>query len=152
MKICNTCKVEKANKSFGVNNARPDNMSNICKECLSEQRKLARIRNPDVYKKQWGRNKYSLPGASENRRLLAAYGITSNLKSFMSKKTDGKCEICKKPSKLVVDHDHHSGLVRGLLCSKCNRGLGHFDDNISLMLRALRYLQVKGDQNNADFN
>jgi hypothetical protein len=55
------------------------------------------------------------------------------------------CAICGKPNqngkRLVVDHDHLNDSVRGLLCDKCNRGIGHFDDNISLLKKAIEYLK-----------
>jgi hypothetical protein len=44
-------------------------------------------------------------------------------------------------SGLVVDHDHETGEVRGLLCNRCNTGLGFFADNRGYMRRALTYLE-----------
>ena len=48
--------------------------------------------------------------------------------------------ICGKDEKLVVDHDHKTGKVRGLLCNHCNRGLGHFRDNVKFLEDAVKYL------------
>ena len=39
-----------------------------------------------------------------------------------------------------MDHDHKTKEFRGWLCHKCNRGLGTFDDNIDMLLRAINYL------------
>jgi hypothetical protein len=55
---------------------------------------------------------------------------------------EGRCPICEWPlAKPVVDHDHRTGAVRGLLCGPCNRGLGHFRDAPGLCDRAALYLQ-----------
>ena len=57
---------------------------------------------------------------------------------------DGKCLICKKPftksSEACVDHNHLTKEVRGLLCDKCNRGLGCFHDDPELTATATQYL------------
>ncbi len=57
-----------------------------------------------------------------------------------------RCEICgthesKLKRKLSVDHDHDTGKVRGLLCTKCNMGMGYFNDKIVHMMLALDYLK-----------
>jgi len=48
--------------------------------------------------------------------------------------------ICGSQEKLVVDHNHNTNKVRGLLCNHCNRGLGHFRDNTETLLKAIDYL------------
>ena len=51
------------------------------------------------------------------------------------------CIICGSDDKLVVDHDHITGQVRGMLCNPCNLGLGHFKDNVSTLESAIEYLR-----------
>jgi hypothetical protein len=59
---------------------------------------------------------------------------------------DGKCAICKLISKqkLCVDHDHSTGKVRGLLCKKCNWGIGLFGDKPNFLRTAADYLESSG--------
>jgi len=56
-----------------------------------------------------------------------------------------ECVICGDQTKLVVDHDHVTGKVRGLLCNHCNRGLGHFRDSPMLLEFAAQYLYASVD-------
>ncbi len=60
----------------------------------------------------------------------------------------GNCAICNEPDpsgrRLAVDHDHDSGLYRGLLCSNCNTALGKFRDRPDLLRKAADYLEAGG--------
>ena len=55
----------------------------------------------------------------------------------------GNCQICNRHvsgKNQHIDHCHSTNIVRGVLCRACNTGLGHFDDDIVLLNRAIKYL------------
>lgn len=60
--------------------------------------------------------------------LKKLYGITVEQYNEMLESQGGVCAICHdnniRELKLAVDHDHETGKVRGLLCDRCNRGIG----------------------------
>jgi hypothetical protein len=88
--------------------------------------------------------------------LADKYGITLEQFERLLSKQQGKCAICEEDItgvdtflrrgievqrlKAHVDHDHSSGVVRGLLCNDCNRGLGCFKDSTGRLRNAVRYL------------
>lgn len=83
--------------------------------------------------------------------LQKTYGIDWKHYVSMLEKQNHKCAICGSEGftmkeghrmKLVVDHCHTTGRVRGLLCHNCNRALGLFQDNIESINRAIDYLKV----------
>jgi hypothetical protein len=80
-----------------------------------------------------------------NYDLLRLYGITLDRKKEMFNHQNGRCDICNVVLSSIfaahVDHCHASGKVRGLLCNKCNVGLGAFNDSISNFLEAARYIE-----------
>jgi Recombination endonuclease VII len=57
----------------------------------------------------------------------------------------GRCAICGDTSNLSVDHCHSSGVVRGLLCKKCNSGIAFLDENVEIIQRSINYLQRSGN-------
>ena len=79
---------------------------------------------------------------------LKKYGL--NIEDFdrMRAQQQNKCAICKEtfgdgPRDIGVDHCHSTSRVRGLLCVKCNAGLGQFRDNTEFLLAAVAYLMSK---------
>jgi len=72
--------------------------------------------------------------------LLRVYGLTQADYDLLLLKQNGKCAICSVEKALVVDHDHQTKIVRGLLCGECNRGLGLLRDNTELLFSAICYL------------
>ncbi len=76
----------------------------------------------------------------EYQRVRRAEVLNISLATLEEIRARGRCEICGATVKLVVDHSHRSGRVRGLLCDRCNRGLGFFVDDITLLWRAVDYL------------
>ena len=78
----------------------------------------------------------------ENNYLINKYGITLEQKNKMIEDQHGRCAICKTEfdRTAYVDHCHKTDKIRGILCNKCNSGLGMFDDNAEILARAIDYL------------
>lgn len=116
------------------------------------------------YRSQCRQCRATTPSAQRARRsnhLKRIYGITHERWEELYDSQGGVCAICKLPEtritrpnaktvalgskpRLSVDHDHTTGEVRGLLCYKCNIGIGHLQDNITLLEEAIRYLKKYG--------
>lgn len=86
-----------------------------------------------------------------NHYYLRNYGITIDEYLDMAEAQDYKCAICHRENfpmginhtgVLVVDRDHETGKVRGLLCHNCNRALGLLQDNVEYLQNAINYLNV----------
>lgn len=81
---------------------------------------------------------------SRDRHLDTKYGMTKADYAEMRKEQGGSCAICTKPcKKMVVDHDHVTGQIRGLLCMGCNSAIGKLGDTPEGVQRAVDYL-VRG--------
>lgn len=77
--------------------------------------------------------------------LKKAYGITEETFEALVQSQGGKCAICRDVLKREkrgthIDHDHATGAIRGILCVKCNAGLGQFKDDPERLQAAARYI------------
>jgi hypothetical protein len=90
------------------------------------------------------------PSRYKDSQLRKSFGITKDQYDQMLKDQNHVCAICEKtervmhkgrPRDLAVDHCHETGVIRGLLCSDCNSGLGWFSDNITLLHEAATYVE-----------
>lgn len=80
------------------------------------------------------------------RHLKHRYGITLKEFAALADKQGNRCPICQKeftpkgPTQPVVDHDHLTGDVRGILCHRCNQAVGWFEDMEENLPRLNAYL------------
>lgn len=140
-KVCSACNTRKDFSLFSDNKTKkgsPDGKSYVCKSCDSTRHKKWKQENTDhVLKLQ------------RNNDLKNLYGISQEDYSLLLEKQEYKCAICGATSNkggmynkyFCVDHDHISNKVRGLLCHRCNVGLGCFSDKPELVRNALEYLE-----------
>lgn len=99
------------------------------------------------YQNEYRRRRYSEDDEYREKQKAIQrrrnYGISDELYAELLGRQDGLCALCGgSPSKraLHVDHDHKTGMVRGLLCHWCNTALGAFRDDPKILRRAIEYL------------
>lgn len=105
----------------------------LCSSCLYKEAK-----GRAITARYWERDEYKQK--AKEWRLKHYYNLTSDELSLIKEQQGGVCAICCKEDMLVVDHDHETGEVRGLLCQKCNRALGSFGDKLPSLRRCIDYL------------
>lgn len=90
--------------------------------------------------------------SSRKDHLKRTYGITPETFDQMRNAQAGVCKICgealpeNKPGRFTcIDHNHESGVIRGLLCIECNSGIGFFKEDASLLAKASDYVKPDGN-------
>lgn len=119
---CTRCKVEKPATAefFPLHNKKKNGLDSWCRQCRA------------TYRSEICRGAHRGVISDEALKELKA-AVTA-------------CVICgDADSKMAVDHDHQTGAVRGILCNHCNRGLGHFRDDPTLLEFARMYLLAAKD-------
>ena len=101
-----------------------------------EEARKWRAENPEAWRR--------IINKSQKKIRLKKLGYSVEFYDKLFEQQGGVCKICGKNGAraLALDHDHSTGLVRGLLCGRCNLGLGHFRDNVVLLQSAIRYLET----------
>lgn len=98
-----------------------------------------------AYNRMWNAEN---PHRKAENHLKNAYGLTRTQYEKMFSDQGRKCAVCKtdNPKNTFnpwhVDHCHRTGKVRGILCNRCNTGLGFFADDIELLKLAIEYLKT----------
>ena len=100
--------------------------------------------------RQWRKNNPDSIKAIDRRHgLKQKFSISDVQYEWLFEKQHGLCYICGQEEtrlyrgvkvRLSVDHDHETGLIRGLLCSDCNIGIGMFGDSVPLLKKVIEYL------------
>lgn len=151
MKTCNRCDETKPYDEFSRMTKAKDGYQYTCKTCNKIAEKGRREYHKKKMKKARANPEFKINEAANKRdyRLQYFYGITEETYQQILKSQDYKCLICERKDselskKLAVDHNHITGEIRGLLCDRCNRGLGLFKDDVETLSKAIRYLNKKG--------
>lgn len=115
MKWCPRCELYVPRTSFRTNRAASDGLYSYCAPCVSDQEQSDEMRQSRR--------------ASHFKR---SYGLTIEQHTAMRKAQQGRCAICEQKFKtsqdINVDHDHKTGNVRALLCTRCNSRLAVMED------------------------
>ena len=117
---CHGCAEKFVTKHYRQNHCSPE-----CAEVTKQARNIVNVRR---------------------HHLKKFYGVTPDDYERMLEMQNGRCAICRSPAdtsfhkRLCIDHNHETGAVRGLLCSKCNSAIGLLNDSPELMYKAAEYV------------
>jgi hypothetical protein len=112
--------------------------NSMCNDC----RKAYRTKYGNEYHKKWEKEN---PDKIRGYRLKHTFNISLEDYNKLFQDQKGLCRICKKHQSqlneiLVIDHNHDTDEIRGLLCRSCNMALGLLKDNKIFLQNALDYL------------
>lgn len=130
LKPCPVCRT--------TENPKSTNKGQLCKPCAVDRSKKWQASNPEKF---------------FFNQIRAKWGLSPSEYLGMFEQQDNKCAICSEeetapislkntqPRRLAVDHDHATGVIRGLLCTRCNTTLGKVNDDTDLLRKMIDYLE-----------
>ena len=126
-KACAKCNAVKPIEDFHKQPSGPMGRHSYCKVCANEVQRLSRV-------------KLSTPEARRRWNLASRYKLDQKSFEKLLARQGGVCAICAMPPpRPVIDHDHKTGKVRGILCHSCNIKLPAIE-NVIWARNARRYL------------
>lgn len=126
---CNKCHQYKPVVEFPKHRGCLYGIEPVCKACKHRRRREFAVQFPERVRQ---------------RDLKANYGLTFERYAEMVREQRGQCAICgQTAAKLVVDHNHTTGQVRGLLCHLCNAMIGYARERIEILAQAAAYLHAE---------
>ena len=139
-KVCTKCRQKKPISEFRQRKRKQWLWrDSVCRSCCAK------------YSTEYNRND---PQGVHRRHIKWRYGLPIERYEAALKAQGGLCAICRGKNdsqRLHVDHCHETGEFRGLLCFKCNAGIGKLCDSIELLQAAIAYLEKfnRSDRNRA---
>jgi formate dehydrogenase maturation protein FdhE len=134
MRVYNSKKAVAAQKRFVEKN----------RDKVNAYRRKRYAENTERLRAQKNSYQSASPEAKKARALKRKYGLTIEQWKALFAAQRGLCPICgailQDDVDTVVDHDHITNKVRGLLCRKCNCGIGLLQDSVTILERATRYV------------
>lgn len=142
-RTCAACKSEKPADAFPRSARRPGGRHSYCSECKGQ-----------MFRDRWA--SMSLE-ERHDRALRQRYGISREMLQALWESQEGCCAICgsagpapysadgeSQAGRLCIDHDHATGVIRGLLRRNCNSAIGKLGDSPKLIVKAAAYLIERG--------
>lgn len=126
-KMCRRCGTEKPSSEFAQHLKSKDGLQSQCRTCVVE----------------WNANNANL---RKDKKLQKNYGITLSQYNEILSRQGERCGCCGTDSTdvvgyMYVDHDHDTGEIRGILCFRCNTGIGMLGDTLESLEKAVCYLK-----------
>ena len=144
-KNCNKCLKDLSFSKFGKRVSSKDGLFAVCKQCRSIYNNAWNAANKDKRMETCRRYRQNNPHKSREYGLKRRHNLTSSEWDAKFQSQDCRCKICGTNVSQGItpwhtDHCHSTGILRGILCHNCNRGLGYFQDNIQSLSSAIEYL------------
>lgn len=171
-KTCSRCRAEKDRSEFYFKSKSPDGLNGWCRDCCRAAQRIAYRRaydaNPEHYRRKaraWAlahREKVAEQSRriyeGKRQRRLDRFKLTADDFVALVDSQGNVCRLCGTDDPgprgtWAVDHDHSccpgsgatcGGCIRGLLCHRCNMGLGYFKENPDLLEKAATYIRTRG--------
>lgn len=160
---CRTCETAKSLTEYHKNPQNKSGLEHRCKQCRAD---LARARYFKDVDKSRARQKENQARHRERRSLYRQnsyakqrYGVSgaelAERAERLRQEQNGRCAVCRKKGdvlglvkkagvkerRLVMDHDHKTGLLRDLLCDHCNKALGNVFEDPQIIEALLMYVR-----------
>jgi hypothetical protein len=147
---CNNCNKEIQRRWYKKNKekAKKNSLANYekKKDIINAKRKKKRADNPEEVRSKARKSYNPIVSKVSSWKNAGIKNMTYELYLKMVSQQNDCCAICSDhrdtmKRNLDVDHDHITGKVRGLLCSKCNTGIGKLKESIDILEKAINYLK-----------
>lgn len=142
-KQCSTCRDVLPLGKFAKDPSRKIGVRSQCAICVSKGNRRSYRKHREKHR-AYARGRYA---TRRDYKLRWSYGISQDIFNELLDAQGGRCAICLttepkgKHGQFMVDHDHKTGRVRGLLCHRCNLILGQMGDDLNNVLKFSEYLQ-----------